>query len=304
MSEGHKLKESTLDSYQKNLDLYITPYFKDFLLKKITRKEVLAFRSSLLVGQRLHPRTAKNIFKNFRAILKYALQEELINVDCSQGISIVVPKRVKNYIITTEEIQKLWNCEWTDNRVRLATLLAASTGARRGEIIALRWKDLNLENSKVHISGSWYSKYKRTTTKNGEERDTFMAPELCEEFKLYRQLSPCGGSEDLVFPSTIEGNRPIDVKRLDKVFHQALVNIGISEEERRTRKLTFHNLRHRLITVLHQNRISPLTVRAMVGHADDEIEYEYYHGNGEEVVSILSAVFNSGHLSQTKDNAV
>ena len=108
----------------------------------------------------------------------------------------------------------------------------------------------------------------------------------------------------MLFRSTIEGVRPISVKRLDHVFHKALKEIGIDEEERRSRKVTFHNLRHRLITVLHENRVSPLAIRAMVGHADDDIEYDYYHGNGEEVVSILSSVFNSGQLPPLRDAAV
>jgi integrase len=292
MSEGRSLRESTLDGYRGNLELYIDPFFKDFLLKEITRKHALAFRSYLLVEKRLDPQSAKNIYKNFKAIIKYALQEELIFTDCTSGISIVVPKKQKASVLSTLEVQKLWSCTWQDQRVRLATLLAALTGARRGEVLALTWKDLNLENNEIRIHHSWNSEYGITATKNGDERNAFITTELAKEFKEYREQSPCNEDTDYVFPSTINGKKPLDAKRLDAVFHKALESIGITEDERKTRRITFHNLRHRLITILHEQGVSPLTIRAMVGHSDDRIEYCYYHGRGEEVIPILSSIFS------------
>lgn len=291
MSEGHTIKASTLDAYRGNLALYIEPYFHDKLLKKITRKDVFAFRSYLLVEKRLDPQTAQNIFKNFKTILKYAIQEELIYADPSSLISIETPKKPKAQILTTEEIQKLLQCSWKDERVKIATYIASETGARRGEVLALRWKNIDFTHNRIFIHESWNSEYGFTSTKNGDDRYPPLSPELKIVLQKYQEKCICDGKNDLLFPSTVKGNRPMDTKKLDSIFYDALNTIGINESERKERGITFHNLRHHLVTVLHEKGVSPLTIRQIVGHSDDKIEWTYFHGNGNEVISVLSNTF-------------
>lgn len=294
ISEGRSLKESTLDGYSSNLFLYIQPFFRDYLLKQITRKDILVFRTYLLIEKKLDPQSAKNVFKNLKAIIKYALQDELMTLDPTAGISISVPKPHKSIgsILTHEEVKKLWKTEWKDERVKFATQIALQTGGRRGEILALRWEDLDLSSKckKVYIRRSWNPTFGFTGTKTGEERVAYLTDDLAQALCLYRENSPAQGDSDLLFASTIKGDKPIDTKRLDEIFYAALKNIGITEKNRIQRGLTFHSLRHRLVTTLHEKGVSPLIIRKVIGHSDDRIEYVYFHGNGEEIIPVIDGI--------------
>ncbi len=294
ISESRTLKESTLDAYRGNLETFIMPFFKDFLLRSITKADAIRFRAYLLVEKKLNPRTAKNIFVNFKTILASAVEDGLLGFDPAQKVSVSVPKRRKKIgdIPSHGEIKRLLSIRWADNRAKMAVKIALNTGCRRGEVQALRWSDIEFHSNsaRVFIRRSWNSEYGFTTTKTGEERIAYLGSKVTRDLKAYRKICLCSGNDDLIFASDVSGERPIDAKRLDWHLHSALSKIGIDEAMRRNRSLTFHKLRHYFITSLHEKGVSPLTIRKIVGHSDDDIEYVYFHGSGEEVVGCLDAV--------------
>src|SRR6478672_3162399 len=78
-------------------------------------------------------------------------------------------------------------------------LTAAFTGLRRGELVALRWRDVDFERSAIRVAGS-YANRQLTTPKSGRGRVVPMVSEVAEVVARLSQRRRATGDDDLVFP--------------------------------------------------------------------------------------------------------
>jgi integrase len=143
-------------------------------------------------------------------------------------------------------------------------LTAAFTGLRLGELVALRWRDIDLERRVVRVCGSW-SGTELTLPKNGKVRSVPLAPKVVA---LLRSI--CGlpvSLDGLVFPGA-EGHY-LDRSALRRRYRKAQADAGL-------RPLRFHDLRHTFATTMI-GRTSVRRVQEWMGHSDLHSTMRYLH---------------------------
>ena len=145
-------------------------------------------------------------------------------------------------------------------------LTAAFAGLRRGELVALRVRDVDFGNRVLRVEGS-YSLGVLKAPKSGKVRSVPMAVEV--EKALARLLVERGNPrpDDLVFPG--EGGGYLDASALRRRYTRA-------QTKARLRGIRFHDLRHTFGS-LAINRVSLVDVQAWMGHADIKTTMRYLH---------------------------
>jgi integrase len=135
---------------------------------------------------------------------------------------------------------------------------AAFAGLRMGELLALRWRDVDFARSTIHVRDNW-ALGKTTTPKGGSERAVPMATEVSTRLAKLGQRDHFTGEDDLVFCT--ERGQHLGSKSLRQRYHAALKAAGLREGFR------FHNLRHTFGSTVIRNADSRAVMEWM-GHAD------------------------------------
>lgn len=146
-------------------------------------------------------------------------------------------------------------------------LVAAFTGLRRGEVVSLRWRDLDFDASSVHVREN-VSAGQDTTPKGRRSRTITMAPQVAQ---VLAPLAPGDArhSTELLFPGTRAGMK-LDPDALSKRFIAARQRAGL-------RPLTFHDLRHTFASLLARAGEPVTVIQAEAGHADLRTTERYMH---------------------------
>ena len=145
-------------------------------------------------------------------------------------------------------------------------LTAAFTGLRQGELIALRWRDVDFPGEHVRVTAS-YTNGHLTSPKSGRVRAVPMAPAVASALARLGDRDGWTGDDDLVFPGF--GGSYLDASALLKRYKRALAAAGL-------RPLRFHDLRHTFGTTTIR-KADIVRVQEWMGHADIETTRKYLH---------------------------
>jgi integrase len=156
-------------------------------------------------------------------------------------------------ILTADEKRKLF--EASPEFLRPVILFALKTGMRRGEILGLKWNDVDLANSNIHVRH----------TKSGKMRVLPMHPEISE--LLTTMIERRKGEH--IF-SEADGSRFKHFGMVRTSFVIAVKNSGLGD-------LTFHDLRHNFATELIQRGADLRTVQEYLGHSSLVMVQRYTH---------------------------
>lgn len=146
-------------------------------------------------------------------------------------------------------------------------LTAAFTGLRRGELIALRWRDVDFGRSSIRVSGS-YANGQLTTPKSGRGRVVPMVPEVAEALARLSQRGELVGNDDLVFAGDFGFH--VDGSALRRRFVAACARAGL-------RPIRFHDLRHTFGTLAVRGAESIVELQNWLGHAEVRTTMRYTH---------------------------
>jgi integrase len=138
---------------------------------------------------------------------------------------------------------------------------AIQTAMRQGEIVGLRWPDVDLKRQVATVRGAT-----GTVTKHGDIR---VVPLLPEALKLLKRIERAD-DEIHVFP--------IDQNVLKMRYRRAVIRAGLED-------LTFHDLRHIATTRLAKLYPNPLDLKRVTGHKDLKSLDRYYHATAEDLVT-------------------
>ncbi|MEC4747220.1 site-specific integrase [Methylomicrobium sp. Wu6] len=147
-------------------------------------------------------------------------------------------------------------------------ILALSTGMRQGELMGLRWPDVDLKVGAIILH----------ETKNGERRRvplSGLALELLHEHAKVRRLDT-----DLLFPGNINAQKPIDLR---SAFENALKRAEIND-------FHWHDLRHCTASYLAMNGASLAEIAEVLGHKTLAMVKRYAHLSDGHVSSVVAAM--------------
>ena len=182
---------------------------------------------------------------------------------------------IVRYLAEEERERLLKACKLSDAiHLYPIVVVALNTGMRKGEILNLRWRDIDLANRFIHVE----------TSKSGKRRDVPMNKFLTETVRFDIKKP---GSE-YVFCND-KGNPFIHV---DRSFETALKRAGI-------RNFRFHDLRHTFASYLVMAGVSIYTVSKLLGHSSVRVTERYAHLSPKETVAAVDLL--PGHLAKGND---
>jgi integrase len=265
-----KFKESTFDEYESVLRNYLLPAFKARGIDSVTRGDVRDFLLSKLGGLSVQ---RVMLFKSvLSGVFNFALDDELIKTNPTAGITRrLFPKnssrnkKIKeSQAFAMEELGLfLDTCEAHFKEHYLFFLMAARTGMRLGELIAVRWKDIDLGNNLVNVRRSC-RRGRTTKTKNDKSRKVDLSDQLAAALReeLRRGFKDV---TELVFDH-YQRDRQNFMSRLHK---RVLKKAGL-------RHIKFHGLRHTFCAHLLSEGVSPYYVSQQAGHSSISITCDVY----------------------------
>jgi integrase len=238
--------------------------------------------------------TSGNVIKNLNKLLKqflnYAVDEGYLLKNPISGKKIVIPseKKIDNgeiKIFTNDEIERLKK-SLEGHRLKGLILMALGTGLRQGELLALKWDDIDNLEIKVdktirrvtiiNSDGSRNTEVILQSPKSKSSNRTVPIPSslipVLEEHSKKQKLEKLKAGhyyidDNFVFP-TITGT-PINTKNLFKSYKALLIKAKIEHKK-------FHSLRHTYATKLFEYGVPLKTVQTLLGHSDLSITSDIY----------------------------
>jgi len=292
------VRQRTFERYEEIARVHIKPTLGRMKLKALTPTHVRGlYREKLDDG--LSPRTVQYIHTTLRKALKEAVQDGLIPRNAADAVKAPRPSKKEINPLTPEQARAFLEAAGGD-RFEALYVLAIHCGLREGEILGLKWDDLDLEAGKLSVRRT-LSETKEVgrifePPKNGKGRNVTLTPGAIETLRahLQRQLAEIEGAGDryqdqgLVFPSRM--GTSMNAKNLTaRSFKPLLVKAGLPSSVR------LHDLRHTCATLLLGKGVHPKIVQELLGHATIAITLDTYshvlpNMQGEAVAAMESAL--------------
>jgi integrase len=192
---GDEYKPSALRSYKASLEQRVLPELGAARLSAVTRVDVQDFADRLL-SEGLDPSTIRNTLMPLRAIYRRAVARGEVTVNPTTGLQLPAVRGRRDRIASPAEAACLIEAVPEGDRALWATALYA--GLRRGELMALRWEDVDLKANVITVSRSWDVKAGVIEPKSHAGRRTVPIASALRELLIAHRLRK-GRSQGLVF---------------------------------------------------------------------------------------------------------
>ena len=273
-------KPSTLRDYRSNLEAHLLPAFGNQALEAVTPGSIDAWRASLPA---LSSRTKNKLLVVMHGVFRRAQHVWGLPANPVASVEKYRQRSASDIdVFSPEEVMALVRAAGSEQDAAIF-MVAAFTGLRRGELLALSWRDVDFAGSVIRVRAS-YAAGERTTPKSGKVRSVPMAPDVAGALARLGGREHWTSDDDLVFAG--EGGGYLDGSALRRRYAAALARAGL-------RPLRFHDLRHtfgtRMIAKADIRR-----VQEWMGHADVQTTMRYLHyaprGDEAELVAEAFAV--------------
>jgi integrase len=270
-----KLRETTWEVY----DGHIRNHFHDLDQLKINRVTIATVEKFITdrQAQGMNIGTLRKILVSLGQILGYAVRHKYIEhnplreaerprggqsqfqegeaMDL-EGMKILIPSHITAFLEKVKE-PKYW----------MLFMMAIFTGARQGELLGLKWSDLNRETSQIHIQRTFNKRRffpPKTKTSN---RKIDLGPTVLTELKKWKLACP-QNELDLVFPN--EAGEPINYSNMvRRHFLPALKAAGLP-------RIRFHDLRHTNVSLRLEEDQKIKYIQVQLGHSSPTVTLNVY----------------------------
>ena len=288
LERDRERKPSTMRDYRSIVRVHLLPSFANLAIEDVTVEAVERFASGLASRREMTNRTRQKILTVLHGVMRRA--QRVWKLPRNPVSAIEKPtQRVRSYIdvFSPEEIHALVRAAASEQDAAIY-LTAAFTGLRRGELVALRWRDVDFARRHLRVTSS-YTESGLTSPKSGKVRAVPMAPLVAEALARLADRGRWTRHDDLVFAGTFGGY--LDASALYRRYKIALRAAGL-------RDLRFHDLRHTFGTqVIGNPRVSILQLKEWMGHADIATTMRYLHfAPREHDAELVAEAFAGGVL--------
>ena len=292
------LRESTQERYMNHIQYHIIPEIGQIKLTKLTGRDVQIMYNNV----RDHGRVPKgpkdkrdrslsasyilSLHRMLKMCLDRAVKEQLLIRNPCENVVLPKVEKKEMKILKPENI-KAYLAEAERRGCLPMMFLELSTGLRKGELAALLWSDLDIENKTISISkqavrvkgGGVKAQTPKTATSIRKEAISQHAVDLLiqehEKHPDSPYMFPSPITRDMLYPDSLND---INEKILDA--------IGVE-------RVRFHDLRHTFATLALQSGVDIRTVSGMLGHADPGFTLKTYtHATNPMQVKAAETVGN------------
>jgi len=192
-------------------------------------------------------------------------------------------------IITREQAQDILNAA-KGSRAYIPLVIAFATGMRRGEVLGLRWQDLDLDRGLVHVRGQWQRDGYQALKTSSNERTVPLPPSVVEILRHHRASQKVVSLSGWVCTGRF-ADQPFSAQWLDHYFAKIRDQLGLDK------RLTVHSIRRSYATWLAESGVDPKTIASLLGHSTIRTTLEIYQqvtGNmTQRAAESLSSMFGA-----------
>lgn len=281
------IAERSASKYRYTIDRHITPYLGAMRVASIDAGTVRWWHGELLTAG-----VGKPTIHDAHAILSAALNSpagrKILRANPAAEVTPPAHAAHRAQRAPSEaELDAILEAV-TGDPLEALYLLAVTTGARQGELLALRWQDLELEAEfpVAHVSGNLDmhgARVERTKTA-GSTRDLPIDAELLVPLlrELHKTRIAAGGGP---YVFSRDGARPIDPSAVRRHFHELCAELKIGPYR-------WHDLRHGSATLLLKRGVAMPIVSRLLGHERQATtDKTYGHVKAEDARGAIAAIF-------------
>jgi len=244
-------KGSRYKDEERKLNLWVK-HIGDKPIRDVVKSDISTTLSFL--SKQLSNATVNRYKAAISVVFSYACREYDLPDNPVRHIRPLPENNSRTRYLSDDERSRLFEVvrqsSW--NKLYLITLLAITTGARKGELTSLKWSDIDFDRQIAYIS----------TTKNGEPKVLPLTESVITELQRFNKQD-----NSLVFDSEVKPGRAYC---FTKPWKRALKEAGITD-------FTFHSLRHTCASYLAMNGASLLEIADVLGHKQIQMTKRYSH---------------------------
>jgi integrase len=266
-SVKERVKLATYEGYARMVRNHISPMLGGVKLKNLTPSHLRRlYKEKLDSG--LRTRSVQHIHTTLHKALKQAVDDGLILRNVADSVKPPQLKRTEMKPPSLKQAKALHQAAGGD-RFEAMYVLAITAGLRQGELLGLKWEDVDLEGGKLRVRCSLY-KGNFATPKTAKSRRTVkLTVRAVEALKRHREAQleesvPLGGlwqDHGLIF--TTQVGTPVNRHNFYcRNFKPLLKKACLPHTVR------FHDLRHTCATLLLSKNVNPKVASEMLGHAN------------------------------------
>lgn len=258
-----KLKPTTLSGYKSYLNQHLYPAFENKALEDIKTADIQNF---LNVRKHLANKTLRQLLVFLREIFADAIEDKLLSKNPAISRKIVIPsdKVTERQALSLEQMKSiLSNLSKLQEDDKLLLVLLLHTGCRRGEVLGLRWEDVDTENGLIHIQRNvTFSKNQPRIGSPKTEKGKRVIP---LDAQLLAFIQPIKESGFIVGG----GETPLTQMAYKWMWQRISKTINLYGA-------TAHVLRHTYLTLLAGTNVDIKTLQTIAGHANSQITLDRY----------------------------
>lgn len=284
-SEANREKPSSIDSKRRLWKNYLQPRYSRTRLNELATEDVQRLKGELT---HLAPKTVNNVLSLLNGMLKTAHEWRVIR-ELPLKVRMLKPKSRDVHFYEPDEYERLVEAaRRISPPVHAMVLLGGDAGLRSGEIIGLRWQDIDFKKGALHVRRAvWMGEV--TLPKSGKERTVPMTSRLAECLRGQRHLVR---DEVLYRPGGEQASRATVHKWLKQAERRAgLESVG-----------ALHKLRHTFCSRLARNGAAAAAIQQLAGHSSYATTSRYVHlfvGAKESAIKLLEPQAAVGDILET-----
>jgi integrase len=289
------VRQRTYERYEQIARVHIKPALGRLKLKSLTTTHVRGlYREKLDAG--LAPRTVQYIHTTLHKALKDAVADGLIPRNVAKGIKAPRPRKQEINALAADQAHGFLSAARGD-RFEALYVVALHCGLREGELLGLRWEDVDLAAGTLSVRRTLSQArigHMFEAPKNGNGRNVRLTSGAVEALKRHRagqngeqiRMGSLWQDHGLVFPSQ-QGTTMNASNLTARSFKSLLKRAGLPD-------IRLHDLRHTCATLLLSEGVHPKFVQELLGHANISITLDTYShvlpSMGDQTVAAMERV--------------
>lgn len=300
------LKQTTFEQYEVLLRKYLYPDLGKVKLTELTTDKLQTLYNCMK-DRGLSAKTIRTLNVIIHAGLKQAIWNGIINKNITEQISLPKDEYKEMRVLSEDEQRKLIGAI-KDDRMGIAILFCLFTGVRRGELLALRWNDINMDKRLIFVRrtvnrvkdyGNSVSKTKLVVSDTKTAKSRRIIPVVDALFEHLQKHKAAQDKEkilagelyednDLVFATEI--GKLIDPGNFNRTFARMIKKAGIAHAN-------LHSLRHTFATRSLEAGMNIKILQELMGHSSMSVTADVYSHVMTEVkieeMKKLGDIFNA-----------
>ena len=271
------MKPNTYKTYRSMARAHIIPALGHIKLQKLTVEHLQGFFAEK--QENLKPLTLRRIHATLKGALDDAVKQGFVVRNVAMYVSLPRVERYEGLVLTKEQARRLLEVAH-GSRLDALLLVALTTGMRQGELLALRWDDIDFEtrmllvrHSVTYVGGIGFVE---TEPKTKAGRRKIMLPDVVIEGLTRHQerqtemrckVGEKWHEQGLVFPAAYGGF--LQANSLWASFKRLLKRAGLPD-------VRFHDLRHSAATILFAAKVDLKVISELLGHSSIAVTSDIY----------------------------